>query len=123
MPGMVRPWSQGQANLADNLRPHVQSNGGIFPLCKRQSRPNIGRAVHFVLLLTANKIGKRAFHALEHTSRFILGPDKRVPDASFHIAADAASFSLVIILLRVLLARASQHSLVSLHCTAIRTVV
>src|SRR5213592_145694 len=99
MPGMVRPWSQGQANLADNLRPHVQSNCGIFPLCKRQSRPNIGRAVHFVLLLTVNKIRKRALHSLEHPSRFLLCSMKSMLDPYLDVADDAGSFSLVVIVL------------------------
>jgi len=36
---MVRPRTQRQANLADNLRPHVQRHGGVFPLREWQGRP------------------------------------------------------------------------------------
>ena len=48
VPGVIDPWSPGQTNFADDLRPHVQRNRGILPLCKRQSRPGTGRAVHDV---------------------------------------------------------------------------
>ena len=48
MPRVIYPRSQRQANFADDLRPHVQRRRGILPLCKRQSRPGIGRAVHDV---------------------------------------------------------------------------
>src|ERR1700720_3647813 len=50
MPGVVRPWTECQSNLADDLCPHVQGLSGIFPLCKRQRRPLVGRAIHFVFL-------------------------------------------------------------------------
>ena len=46
VPGVVRPWSERQANFADDLCPHVQSDRGVFPLRERQSRPIIRRAVH-----------------------------------------------------------------------------
>jgi hypothetical protein len=36
---VVCPWTERQANLANDLRPHVQRDGGIFPLCKRQLWP------------------------------------------------------------------------------------
>ena len=47
MPGVVRPWTEHESNLADNLRPHVQGDGGVFPLCKWQRRPLVRCAVHF----------------------------------------------------------------------------
>src|SRR5256885_2884434 len=72
VPGVVRPWTQRQANLAYDLRPHVQSDGSIFPLFERQRRPVVGRAIHLVLLLPVDEIGKRPLHSLEHASRFIL---------------------------------------------------
>jgi hypothetical protein len=46
MPGVVGPWTEHHPNLADDLGPHVQSNGRILPLCKRQRRPLVGYAIH-----------------------------------------------------------------------------
>jgi hypothetical protein len=38
---MIDPWGLGQANLADNLRPHMQGDRCFSPLCKRQRRPSL----------------------------------------------------------------------------------
>jgi hypothetical protein len=38
---MIDPWGLGQANLADNLRPHMQGDRCLSPLCKRQRRPSL----------------------------------------------------------------------------------
>src|SRR6266480_1247170 len=41
MPGVVRPWTERQANLSHDLRPHMQGDRCFLPLCKRQHRPNL----------------------------------------------------------------------------------
>src|SRR5207249_2053949 len=74
-----------------------------------------------VLLLPVDEIGKRAFHSLEHASRFILCLVKRVLDFLFHVVYDAASFSSIVIVLDILHGRAGKHSFGSLHGAASRT--
>ena len=41
MPGMIDPWSEREANFADDLRPHVQRLGGGLPFGEGQSRPKM----------------------------------------------------------------------------------
>src|SRR4051812_25886802 len=49
---MIGPWTQGQANFADDLRPHMQSCGRVFPFGKSQSWPRIGYAIHIRFFLS-----------------------------------------------------------------------
>ena len=42
VPGMVDPRTLHQANLANDLRPHVQSRAGIAPGFERQAGPSFG---------------------------------------------------------------------------------
>ena len=121
MPGVVRPWAECQPNFADDLRQHVQSNGGIFPLCKRQRRPLVRRVIHVVFLPAVNEIGKRALDPVKHVSRFFLCPVKRILDAPFDTSERAAFLVTVIIVLHIFHGRAGKHSFCLLHRAAHRS--
>ena len=123
MPGVVRPWTQRQPNLAHNLCPHVQGDGCVLPFCKRQSRPVVGRAIHFVFLPSVDEISKRVLNPLEHVPRFLLCPVKGILDTLFDTAERTASFSLVVIVFYVLHGRTREHSFGSLHSAASRADV
>ena len=41
VPGMIDPWREREANLADDLRPHVKGFGGGLPFGERQSWPKL----------------------------------------------------------------------------------
>src|SRR5206468_1956143 len=68
-----------------------------------------------VLLLPVDEIGKRAPHSLEHASRFLLCPMKRVLDLPFDAAERAAFLVGVIIVLYIFHRRTSKHPFSSLH--------
>src|SRR5436190_13048579 len=126
---MINPWSFGQSNLADNLRPHMQRGSSLLPLRKREIRPKLLAFVtanlHFVpafflrpsnlnskhrALLPVDKIGKRAFHSLKRASRFFLGSMEGVRDPRFDAANNAAFIFSVIIVFHVFHARTGKHS-------------
>src|SRR5262245_27389133 len=95
MPGMVRPWTKCQSNLADNLRPHMQGDRGVCPLCKRQRRPLVRCAIHFVFLPAVNEISKRSLDPLKHVACFLLCPLKSMFDLLFDGVERSAFFIAV----------------------------
>ena len=68
---MVDPWAECQANFAHDLSPHVQRCGGILPICKWQSGPGIGRAIHDV-----GKVGRLALSKGEGEGEGLRFPDE-----------------------------------------------
>ena len=43
VPGVIRPWSKRQANIANDLCPQMKRCIGVTPGLERQTRPGFGR--------------------------------------------------------------------------------
>src|SRR5437773_3505464 len=144
MPRVVRPRALRQADLANNLRPHVQRRSRLPPLSKRQRRPNliafVAGNLHLVnsmlffgwkstspikspVLLPINEIGKRTLHSFEHAPRFVLRPAEGILDPCFDAANDPPFTLLVVVGFHVFHGRAGKHPLCAPDRAAVRADV
>src|SRR6266567_6711260 len=105
---MIDPRSLGQANLADNLRPHMQRGSCLLPLPKREIRPKLLAFVignlHLVTAFSSSIIKPQTLN-IEYYSRLIKSENERftlsnVPRASFWVrwkACEIRDLTLLII--------------------------